>query len=136
LKKKLISIALTFVLIITLTPISTFSASADITGGSDNLTKALNAALATDEDLRRALERELSVLGGRQPAGALLFTCNGRGSRMFAKPDHDAGLLAQMLGHIPVAGFFCAGEIGPVGGQNFLHGFTASVAVFPDTGPA
>jgi small ligand-binding sensory domain FIST len=87
---------------------------------------------SADEDLRRALERERSGLGGRPAAGALLFTCNGRGSRMFSKPDHDAALVAQMLGSIPVAGFFCAGEIGPVGGQNFLHGFTASIAVFPE----
>jgi small ligand-binding sensory domain FIST len=69
--------------------------------------------------------------GGRRPAGALLFTCNGRGSRLFSEPDHDAGLLARMLGEIPVAGFFCAGELGPVGGQNYLHAFTASIALFP-----
>jgi small ligand-binding sensory domain FIST len=91
---------------------------------------------SADEDLRRALEREAGALGDRQAAGALLFTCNGRGSRLFSKPDHDAGLLAEMLGRIPVAGFFCAGEIGPVGGRNFLHGFTASVAVFPRSDPA
>jgi small ligand-binding sensory domain FIST len=88
-------------------------------------------AESADEDLRRALERGSAALGGRRPAGALLFTCNGRGSRMFAGPDHDAGLLATMLGGIPVAGFFCAGELGPVGGQNFLHTFTASIALFP-----
>jgi small ligand-binding sensory domain FIST len=89
-------------------------------------------AASADEDLRRALERESAALGGRQPAGALLFTCNGRGSRMFTEPDHDAGLIASVLGDIPVAGFFCAGELGPVGGQNFLHTFTASIALFPD----
>ena len=88
-------------------------------------------AQSADEDLRRTLERECTVLGGRRAAGALLFTCNGRGSRLFAGPDHDAGLLAEMLGEIPVAGFFCAGELGPVGGQNFLHTFTASIALFP-----
>jgi small ligand-binding sensory domain FIST len=87
-------------------------------------------AASADEDLRRALQRELAALGGRRPAGALLFTCNGRGSRMFAEPDHDAGLIATMLGDIPLAGFFCAGELGPVGGQNFLHTFTASIAIF------
>ena len=91
-------------------------------------------AQSADEDLRRALERESKALGGRRPAGALLFTCNGRGSRLFTEPDHDAGLIAATLGDIPVAGFFCAGELGPVGGQNFLHTFTASIAVFP--GPA
>ncbi|HEV2252735.1 MAG TPA: FIST C-terminal domain-containing protein, partial [Streptosporangiaceae bacterium] len=89
-------------------------------------------AQSADEDLRRALERESKALGGRRPAGALLFTCNGRGSRLFAEPDHDAGLIAATLGDIPLAGFFCAGELGPVGGQNFLHTFTASIALFPD----
>ena len=63
--------------------------------------------------------------------GALLFSCNGRGTRMFPAPDHDVGCLRAGLGpELPVAGFFAAGEIGPVAGQNFLHGFTASVAVF------
>ncbi len=95
-------------------------------------------ALTADEDLRRTLEREAAALDGRRAAGALLFTCNGRGSRMFSGPDHDTGLIAKMLGEIPLAGFFCAGELGPVGGQNFLHAFTASIAVFPEsqTGPA
>ena len=58
-------------------------------------------AASADADLRRALERESAALGGRRPAGALLFTCNGRGSRMFSEPDHDAGLIATMLGDIP-----------------------------------
>jgi len=91
-------------------------------------------AESADEDLRRALERASAALSGRRPAGALLFTCNARGSRMFSEPDHDAALLAKMLGEVPMAGFFCAGELGPVGGQNFLHTFTASIALFP--GPA
>jgi small ligand-binding sensory domain FIST len=91
-------------------------------------------ARSADEDLRRTLEREAAALGGRPPAGALLFTCTGRGTHMFAEPDHDTGLLAQALGEIPVAGFFCAGELGPVGGQNFLHTFTASIALFPESG--
>jgi small ligand-binding sensory domain FIST len=90
-------------------------------------------AASADEDLRRALEGASAALGGRRPAGALLFTCNGRGSRMFSVPDHDAGLVATTLGDIPLAGFFCAGELGPVGGQNFLHTFTASIALFADS---
>jgi small ligand-binding sensory domain FIST len=90
-------------------------------------------ARSADEDLRRLLERETAALDGRRTAGALLFTCNGRGSRLFSEPDHDAGLIAKMLGEIPVAGFFCAGELGPVGGQNFLHTFTASIALFPES---
>lgn len=89
-------------------------------------------AHSADEDLRHVLERECAALGGRRAAGALLFTCTGRGSRLFDEPDHDAGLVAQMLGEIPVAGFFCDGELGPVGGQNFLHTFTASIALFPE----
>ncbi|HEX2090119.1 MAG TPA: FIST N-terminal domain-containing protein [Actinomycetota bacterium] len=80
-------------------------------------------AATADEELRSLLERHSAELPG-EPAGALLFTCNGRGSRMFPTPDHDAELVSKYLGGVPVAGFFCAGELGPVGGKNFLHGFT------------
>ena len=93
----------------------------------------LRDARSADEDLRRTLEQEAAALGGRSAAGALLFTCTGRGTRLFPEPDHDTGLLAKILGPIPVAGFSCDGELGPVGGQNFLHTFTASIALFPDT---
>lgn len=64
------------------------------------------------------------------PAAALIFSCNGRGLRLFPDPHHDASTVESVFGPIPNAGFFAAGEIGPVGGQNFLHGFTASVALF------
>lgn len=84
-------------------------------------------AETADEDLRLLLRSEL---GGSTPAGALLFSCNGRGTRLFPEPDHDALALVDAAGPIPVAGFFAMGEIGPVGGQNFLHGFTASIAMF------
>ena len=67
---------------------------------------------------------------GSSPAGGLLFTCNGRGTRLFTEPSHDATVIARQLGSIPLAGFFAQGEIGPVAGQNFIHGFTASVALF------
>ena len=90
---------------------------------------------SADQDLRRTLEREAATAGGRRAGGALLFTCNGRGSRLFSEPDHDAGLLASVLGGMPAAGFFCAGELGPVGGQNFLHAYTASIALFPEAPP-
>jgi small ligand-binding sensory domain FIST len=86
-------------------------------------------AATADEDLRASLLR--ARVEGR-PAGALLFTCNGRGRRMFDVPDHDAALVGDLLGDVPVAGFFAAGELGPVGGKNFLHGFTASMALFAD----
>jgi small ligand-binding sensory domain FIST len=85
---------------------------------------------SADEDLKRTLQERLA---GRPVSGALLFTCNGRGSRMFTEADHDAGLLTRMAGPMPLAGFFCAGELGPIGGKNFLHGFTASIAAFVDT---
>ncbi|MEA2300181.1 MAG: hypothetical protein QOE44_716 [Solirubrobacteraceae bacterium] len=88
-------------------------------------------ARSADRDLREALGLRRTALGGRPPAGALMFTCNGRGRGMFGVPDHDSGTLAAELGAIPTAGFFAAGEIGPVGGESFLHGFTATVAVFP-----
>jgi small ligand-binding sensory domain FIST len=87
-------------------------------------------AASADEDLREALRAQAQALGSDGAAGALLFTCNGRGSHMFDLPDHDASALEDSLG-APTAGFFCAGEIGPVGGRNFLHGFTATMAVFP-----
>jgi small ligand-binding sensory domain FIST len=85
---------------------------------------------SADEDLRAALRSQVEALGTSGAAGALLFTCNGRGSHMFQVPDHDAAAIDDALG-IPAGGFFCAGEIGPVGGRNFLHGFTATMAVFP-----
>jgi small ligand-binding sensory domain FIST len=87
-------------------------------------------AASADEDLREALRAQAQALGDQGAAGALLFTCNGRGSNMFDVPDHDAAAIEDSLG-APAAGFFCAGEIGPVGGRNFLHGFTATMAVFP-----
>lgn len=63
--------------------------------------------------------------------GAVVFSCNGRGSRMFAKPHHDVRCVRDALGGpVPTAGFFAMGEIGPVGGRNFVHGFTASVGLF------
>jgi small ligand-binding sensory domain FIST len=84
-------------------------------------------AESADDDLRRALA---GGLGGANAAGALLFTCNGRGRALFEAPDHDARLVSGALAGEGVAGFFCGGEIGPVGGRAFLHGFTATLAVF------
>jgi len=87
-------------------------------------------ARSADRELRGALALRREALGGARPAGALLCTCNGRGAAMFGAPHHDARVLDELLG-APAAGFFAAGEIGPVGGRPFLHGFTATVAVFP-----
>jgi small ligand-binding sensory domain FIST len=86
-------------------------------------------AASADEDLREGLAE---ALNGGSAAGALLFTCNGRGTNMFPAPDHDARAVAEALGGDALGGFFCAGEIGPVGGKPFVHGFTATVAIFLD----
>ena len=67
-----------------------------------------------------------------RPFATLLFSCNGRGRGLFRVPDHDAGLLAEVFGAGPLAGFFCNGEIGPVGTKTFLHGYTASAALLCD----
>jgi small ligand-binding sensory domain FIST len=86
-------------------------------------------AATADEDLHALLQLDLSAHPDR-PRAALLFTCNGRGTRLFDTPHHDARVLRDEVGAIPVAGFFAQGELGPVGGQNFIHGFTASVVLF------
>ena len=85
-----------------------------------------DAATAT-EDLRELLDLETSV---SRPSAGLLFSCGGRGSHLFGVPDHDLSLVRGRLGAFPLAGFFCNGEIGPVGPRNFLHGFTSSLALF------
>ena len=87
-------------------------------------------ASSASDDLRDALATRALALGDAGAAGTLVFSCNGRGSHMFDEPNHDAVLVADVLG-APAGGFFAAGEIGPVGGRNFLHGFTATMAVFP-----
>ena len=107
----------------------TIAVGAPITTGQVVRVHARDAASA-DRDLHDALGLRREALGSDRPAGALMFTCNGRGRGMFGVPDHDASALTAELGAIPTAGFFAAGEIGPVGGESFLHGFTATVAVF------
>ncbi len=79
-------------------------------------------ANSADRDLRR-------MVGGHSAQAALVFTCNGRGTRLFPEPHHDAMVVSESLAGAPVAGMFCAGELGPIGGQNFSHGFTASVVL-------
>lgn len=87
----------------------------------------LRDAESASQDLRQILKKQTR---GFSAKSALLFTCNGRGSRLFEIDSHDAQMVQEFAGEIPCAGFFCAGEIGPVGNQNFLHGFTASIALF------
>ncbi len=87
-----------------------------------------DAATAT-EDLVAVLDRARTRLAGSTIYGGLLCVCNGRGRHLFGKTDHDAGLVQELLGPIPVAGLFCNGELGPVGGRTFLHGYTASLGL-------
>lgn len=79
-------------------------------------------ATTADQELRKMVD-------GRSADSALVFTCNGRGTHLFPEPDHDAMVVSEGLAGAPVAGMFCAGELGPIGGHNFMHGFTASVVL-------
>ncbi len=81
---------------------------------------------SASNELRQLLKKP----GTTEVKGGLIFTCNGRGTRLFTEPDHDAGVIKETVGEIPLAGFFAQGEIGPVGGENHMHGFTASVVLF------
>jgi small ligand-binding sensory domain FIST len=82
------------------------------------------------EDLHWLLTARKGLVSNKPIMGGLLFSCNGRGQRLFGNPHHDITAIRKQIGDIPVAGFFAQGEIGPVGGKNFLHGFTASVVLF------
>jgi small ligand-binding sensory domain FIST len=84
---------------------------------------------AADADLSAMLSQAKDELGLSTPVGALLCACNGRGVGLFGTPNHDAGMVSDLFGRLPLAGFFCNGEIGPVGGKPFLHGYTASLAL-------
>jgi small ligand-binding sensory domain FIST len=88
-------------------------------------------AKSAHDDLTALLTREKDR--GAAPAGALVFTCNGRGTRLFEEASHDARCLQDSMGPVPAAGFFAQGEIGPIGRRNCLHGFTASIALFEAT---
>ena len=93
----------------------------------------LRDAASASEDLHALMTGERHEHSDHPPVGALIFSCNGRGQRFFRTPHHDVAAVRQRMGAIPVGGFFAMGEIGPVGGNNFLHSYTASVALFcPD----
>ena len=82
------------------------------------------------EDLTAVLERYAADNRENQVHGALLFSCMGRGQYLYGRPDHDSELFRDKLGTVPLGGFFCNGEIGPVGGTTFLHGYTSSFGIF------
>lgn len=86
-------------------------------------------AESATQDLAACLHRSRGLLQGEKVVGGILGICNGRGIRLFGKPNHDAGLIQELLGPLPISGFFCNGELGPVGRSNFLHGYTASLGL-------
>ena len=88
----------------------------------------LRDARTAEEDLTRLLDRSAARV--QPPSGALLFSCLGRGAHLFGRPDHDTDLFRSKVGAVPLGGFFCNGEIGPVGGATFLHGYTSAFALF------
>ena len=85
---------------------------------------------AATEDMNALLARAKNQISGATIYGGCLCCCNGRGQKLFGTPNHDAELVQKQLGPLGLAGFFCNGEIGPVGEKNYLHGFTASLALF------
>ena len=90
----------------------------------------LRDAHTAHEDLNVLLTSQMAKEQKSRPKGALVFCCNGRGEYLFRQKNHDIQIIQKHIGPIPAAGFFCAGEIGPVGQTNFLHGFTNSIALF------
>ncbi|MDZ7750289.1 MAG: FIST C-terminal domain-containing protein [Gammaproteobacteria bacterium] len=94
----------------------------------------LRDAGTSAEDLDRVLARARDQLGGSAPAGALLFSCTGRGEGLYGIPDHDADAFQHRLGPTALGGFFCNGEIGPVQGKTYLHGYTSAFALFRPRG--
>ncbi len=87
-------------------------------------------AEAAIEDLNALLAMHQEDRSGQKPEAALVFSCTGRGEHLFSCKSHDIGRIQAYLGPMPAAGFFCAGEIGRVGTQTFLHGFTNSMLLF------
>lgn len=90
----------------------------------------LRDAQTAQEDLTDLLANHKDDFDRHHLKGAFVFSCNGRGEGLFQVKDHDIRIIQQHIGPVPAAGFFCAGEIGPVGGINFLHGFTSSITLF------
>ena len=86
------------------------------------------------EDLDVMLTRYLKQGNAENAEGALLFSCLGRGKHLYGKANHDTDMFLGKLGKIPLGGFFCNGEIGPVGNTTFLHGYTSSFGIFRPRG--
>ena len=90
----------------------------------------LRDAKTSEEDLRTLLLERLPTFKSNPPRGMLLFSCQGRGRELYGKPHHDIRMIRSFAGDSAIAGFFCNGEIGPVGGKTYLHGYTSSLGIF------
>jgi len=93
----------------------------------------LRDARTSAEDLGAVLERFAALPHAAEARGALLFSCLGRGAYLYGTPDHDSSMFRDRIGDIPLGGFFCNGEIGPVGGATRVHGYTSSFGIFRPT---
>jgi small ligand-binding sensory domain FIST len=102
----------------------------DVINPGERIQFHLRDATTAREDLEMMLSPH-ALFG--EPSGAFLFSCNGRGTRLYEEPDGDISAIRSFFGGLDLAGFFCAGEIGPIGGRNFLHGHTASLALIRST---
>lgn len=89
----------------------------------------LRDAKASAEDLETLLNR-YSLSQSSQAMGALMFACTGRGEGLYGQANFDSALFSQYCPGTPLSGFFCNGEIGPVAGNTFLHGFTSVFGIF------
>lgn len=95
----------------------------------------LRDARASADDLEALLERHGGGEGRLPAEGSLLFSCLGRGVHLYGRPDHDTDAFRRHLGDLPLGGFFCNGEIGPVHGTTFLHGYTSAFGLFGPASP-
>ena len=90
----------------------------------------LRDAETSSHDLDAMLTQYTGDKTPESGAGALLFQCLGRGSYLYGRPDHDTDMFRDKVGDLPLAGFFCNGEIGQVSGSTYLHGYTSSFGIF------
>ena len=90
----------------------------------------LRDATTSADDLRSMLQQYCDDATDSRPSGGLIFSCLGRGEMLYGEPGHDSRMVREFLGQLPIGGFFCNGEIGPVHGRTFLHGYTSSIALF------
>jgi small ligand-binding sensory domain FIST len=118
-------------------PANGAGAIADYVRSGQTIQFHLRDASTATEDLNEMLSTQQKLEHGKKPRGALIFSCNGRGEYLFKQKDHDLKIIQRHVGVVPTSGFFCAGEIGPISGKNFIHAFTDSIALFyPQTDDA